>query len=160
MVFCLFSFYSITIVQKFVDFSRIRTQTVKVEGEHADHLTTTLALHKHSDRSAWLHDSNPVKQEVNITVIQYSLMQANLFVYFPSMTLLWRVIWSYLFLKNGPSPASFQFIFGLFQTNINTILHQINVKKCPSSIQCWDSNPRPSEHVSAPITTGPGQIFS
>ena len=34
-----------------------------------------------------------------------------------------------LFLKkNGPSPASFSFIFGLFQTNINTILQQINVK--------------------------------
>ena len=29
---------------------------------------------------------------------------------------------------NGPSPASFSFIFGLFQTNINTILQQINVK--------------------------------
>ena len=33
----------------------------------------------------------------------------------------------FLFL-NGPSPASFSFIFGLFQTNINTILQQINVK--------------------------------
>ena len=32
-------------------------------------------------------------------------------------------------LKNGPSPASFSFIFGLFQTNIDTILQQINVKK-------------------------------
>ena len=30
--------------------------------------------------------------------------------------------------KNGPSPASFSFILGLFQTNINTILLQINVK--------------------------------
>ena len=29
--------------------------------------------------------------------------------------------------------ASFSFIFGLFQKNINTILQQINVKKCPSS---------------------------
>ena len=31
-------------------------------------------------------------------------------------------------LKIGQSPASFSFIFGLFQTNINTILQQINVK--------------------------------
>ena len=53
----------------------------------------------------------------------------------------------------GPSPASFSFILGLFQTNINTILQQINVKTCPSSIWCWDSNPRPSEHESHPITT-------
>ena len=29
-----------------------------------------------------------------------------------------------------------------FQTNI-TILQHLNVKKCPSSIKCWDSNPRP-----------------
>ena len=32
------------------------------------------------------------------------------------------------FFLNGPSPASFSFIFGRFQTNINTILKQINVK--------------------------------
>ena len=29
---------------------------------------------------------------------------------------------------NGPSPASFSFLFGLLQTNINTILQQITVK--------------------------------
>ena len=59
-------------------------------------------------------------------------------------------------LKNGPSPASFSFIFGLSQTNINTILQQINVKKCPSSIRHRDSNPRPSGRESPPITTRPG----
>ena len=59
---------------------------------------------------------------------------------------------------NGPSPASFSFIFGLFQTNINTILEQINVKKCPSSIQHQDSNPRPSKRESPPITTRPGLL--
>ena len=35
-------------------------------------------------------------------------------------------------------------------------LQQIYVKKCPSSIWCWDSNPQPSEHESPPITTSPG----
>ena len=29
---------------------------------------------------------------------------------------------------NGPSPASFSIIFGLFPTSINTILQQISVK--------------------------------
>ena len=48
------------------------------------------------------------------------------------------------------------FIFGLFQTNMNTILQQINVKKCQYSIQHWDLNPRPSELESPPITTRPG----
>ena len=37
---------------------------------------------------------------------------------------------------------------------------------CPPSIQCWDLNPRTSEHESPPITTRPGlppnmsQLFS
>ena len=53
-------------------------------------------------------------------------------------------------------PGLFFVIFGLFQRNINTILQQINVKKCPSSIRHRDSNPRPSEHESLPITTRPG----
>ena len=36
--------------------------------------------------------------------------------------------WITVFFLNWPSPASFPFIFGLLQTNINTILQQINVK--------------------------------
>ena len=31
---------------------------------------------------------------------------------------------------------------------------------CPSSIRSWDSNSRPLEHESPPITTRPGLIFS
>ena len=30
------------------------------------------------------------------------------------------------------------------------------MKKCPSSIQCWDSNQQPSEQESPPITIRPG----
>ena len=60
------------------------------------------------------------------------------------------------FFLKWANPASFLFIFGLFQTNINTILQQINVKKCPSSIRHRDSNPRPLERESPPITTRPG----
>ena len=45
--------------------------------------------------------------------------------------------------------------FGLFQTNI-TILEQYHVKKCLSSIQCWDTNPRPVVCESPPITIRPG----
>ena len=46
------------------------------------------------------------------------------------------------------------FIFGLFKQTIH-FLQQINVKKCPSSIWRWDSNPWPLEHESLPITTRP-----
>ena len=34
-------------------------------------------------------------------------------------------------------PASFSFIFGLFQTNINTILHRINVKNVHPVYGTW-----------------------
>ena len=42
--FCLFSFFSNTnYTEKTVDFSRIKTRIVGVEGKLADHLTTTTA---------------------------------------------------------------------------------------------------------------------
>ena len=46
--------------------------------------------------------------------------------------------------------------FRLFHKQTITFLQPINLKKCPSSKRCWDSNPRPSEHESHPITTRPG----
>ena len=55
--------------------------------------------------------------------------------------------------KNGPTPASFSLIFGLFKQTSLQFLQQIYVKKCPSSIWCRDSNPRPLERESLPITT-------
>ena len=53
------------------------------------------------------------------------------------------------------NPGLFFIYFRSFQTKI-TILQQIYVKKCPSSIRCRDSNPRPMERESIPITTRPG----
>ena len=63
-----------------------------------------------------------------------------------------------IFFKNGPSPASFSFIFGHFQTNINTIFttNQCEKMSCPSSIRRQDSNPQPLKRESLPITTRPG----
>ena len=55
--------------------------------------------------------------------------------------------------KNGPTSASFWFIFGLFKTN-NIFLPQINVK-CPFIIWDRDSNSRPPDH-SPPLTTRTG----
>ena len=53
------------------------------------------------------------------------------------------------------SLALFSFIFRLFKQTIQ-ILQQINVKKCPSSIQCRDLKSQPSESESPPLTTRPG----
>ena len=47
-------------------------------------------------------------------------------------------------------------LFSVFSNKHYTFLQQIYVKKIPSSIWCRDSNPRPLEHVSPPITTRPG----
>ena len=60
-------------------------------------------------------------------------------------------------LNNGPSPTSFWFTFSVFfkQTSMNFFTTNW-CEKCPSSILCRDSNPRPSEHESPPISTRPG----
>ena len=49
-------------------------------------------------------------------------------------------------------------LFIYFRLSKHTLqfLQQIHVKKCPSSIWCWDSNSQPLEHESTPITTRPG----
>ena len=59
------------------------------------------------------------------------------------------------FLKKWANPGLFLFIFGLFKKNYK-FLQQIYVKECPSSIWCRDSNPRPLERESPPITIRPG----
>ena len=64
-----------------------------------------------------------------------------------------------LIFLNGPTPFSFFVYFQSFQTYINTIFTTNQCEKCPSSIQYWDSNPRPLEHESSPITTRPGLLF-
>ena len=60
------------------------------------------------------------------------------------------------FYKNGPSPASFSFIFGPPQTNIDIIFTTNQCEKSPSNIWRRDSNPWPLERESPPITTRPG----
>ena len=47
-------------------------------------------------------------------------------------------------------------LFSVFFKRKLQILQQINVKKFPSSIQCWDLNLQSSERESPPITTRPG----
>ena len=68
---------------------------------------------------------------------------------------MWQLTHPLIFLKKWTNPSHFYFIFGLFKQTIQ-FLQQINVKKCPSSIWCQDSNPRPFTHESSPITTRPG----
>ena len=64
---------------------------------------------------------------------------------------------AYIFYKKWANPGLFFIYFWSFQTN-NTIFYNKSMRKmsCPSSIRHWDSNPRPSERESPPITTRPG----
>ena len=57
---------------------------------------------------------------------------------------LWPLIAQNLFLLGQQRPLLL-FILGLFKQTSLQILGQINEKKCPSSLQHWDSNPRPLE---------------
>ena len=63
-------------------------------------------------------------------------------------------IHTYTIFKKWDNPASFLFIL-VFSNKQYNFLQQINVKKCPSSIQCRDSNPWPFEHELSPKTTRP-----
>ena len=64
-----------------------------------------------------------------------------------------------ILVKKLANPGLFFVNFRSFQTN-NTILQQINVKKCPSSIQLRDSNPQPFEHKLSPVTSRPGLLHN
>ena len=61
----------------------------------------------------------------------------------------------FFFFKIGQPRPLFR-LFSVFFKQTTQFLQQIYVKKCPSSIRCRDSNPRPSERESLPITTRPG----
>ena len=62
----------------------------------------------------------------------------------------YHVTKTFKFFKNWPALSSVSFIFGLFKQTIH-FLQQINVKKSsPSSIWCWNSNPRPLKHELSP----------
>ena len=65
----------------------------------------------------------------------------------------------HVFLKKWANPASFSFIFGLFKQTLLQFLQQIKCEKCPSSIQCRDSNSQPTDYQSPPLTTRPGLPF-
>ena len=63
---------------------------------------------------------------------------------------------AYYFFKILANPGPCFIYFRLFKQTSLQYLQQINVKKCPSRIWCWDSNSLPLEHESLPITTRPG----
>ena len=60
-----------------------------------------------------------------------------------------------VFSKKWANPDLFFIYFRPFKHTLQFLL-QINVKKCPSSIQCRVSNSGPLEHASPPMTTRPG----
>ena len=65
-------------------------------------------------------------------------------------TFTWEIFFvgsSHDFLQKWAITGLFFVYFRVFK---QTIFTTNKCEKCPSSIQCWDSNPRPSEHESPP----------
>ena len=62
------------------------------------------------------------------------------------------------FLKKMGQPRPLFCLFSSIQTNITNFTTNMNVKKCPSSIQHRDSNSQPSDYESPPFTTRPGLL--
>ena len=63
--------------------------------------------------------------------------------------------------KKWANPDLFLVYFLFFQTNNTTFTtNQCEKMSCPSSIQRQDSNSRPSERESPPITTRPGPMHN
>ena len=60
---------------------------------------------------------------------------------------------STIFLNRHPRPLLL-FIFSLFK-QAKQFFTTIQCEKCPSSIRSWDFNPRPLDHDSSSLTTGP-----
>ena len=79
----------------------------------------TLFVIKWPSWSKWLFESESVKINQVYLISDFSLT---------------------FFLKNGPTPASFIIIFGLFKQTSLQFLQQIYVIKCPSSIRGHDLN--------------------
>ena len=69
-----------------------------------------------------------------------------------------QLLWTFgdFFLVTLQPRHILSFIFGLFKQTSSQFLQQIYMKKCQSSIRCWDSNPQPSMHESPTMTTRPG----
>ena len=136
--FCVFSFFSITILQKILDLSGIRKQIVGVEGEHADHMTTTTARRSFycsfniylkmnfkfrwkliiCGKDSWVRLSDlPNRNSLIggttiIVIFKFRGAQNGEKIVCPHLPL----IFSKVFLKNGPTPASFC-LFSAFSNN-------------------------------------------
>ena len=66
----------------------------------------------------------------------------------------------FLIIKKWSNPGLFFIYFRSLQTNITIFTtNQCEKMSCPSSIRRQDSNPRPLERESLPITTRPGLLF-
>ena len=93
---------------------------------------------------------NPSQSNRRSAVQWYFLLQSKWVFSGESIT---GVLFDWFFL-NGPSPAYFLFIFVFSNNHYN--FTTTKCEKCPYGSRCRDSNPRPSEHESPPVTTRPG----
>ena len=97
---------------------------------------------------------NPPRWTIFSTIGDLSFNYFSSIFFFLILSLSFIFFLCFFFLKMG-QPRPLFHLFSSFQTYI-TIFQQKNLKKCPFSIRCHDSNSWPLEHESPLITTRPG----
>ena len=79
-------------------------------------------------------------RKLRISEKELPLFHGKRIFYLALLLLLCTSLQHAFFLKMCHPRPHFHFIFGLFKQTLQ-FLQQYDVKKCPSSFWCWDSNP-------------------
>ena len=150
-----FRFFSNNLQNKTGDFSGFQTQMVGVEGKHADHLITTMAqfIPNVTILILFYYIKSRSLGLIKIFIfIYFRLLKNSIHQIFDIRPLAFSPIFSamlfilYLFLKNGPIPASFLFIFVLFTFQFKWQIYNLNNINWKKRRWCaWDSNPGPQD---------------
>ena len=108
----------------------------------------------HPVYDVWDSNPQPLELESSPIITRTGLPPRTFKTSFCTIKHLWLVI---VFFYKAANPGLFLPSFSVFFKQTPTqFIKQIHVKKCQSSIHCWDSNPRPSICESHPITNRPG----
>ena len=100
-----------------------------------------------------LHDSLAQKYRDESLILEISVWLTILHLRSYSMK---NENWNNSYLKNCANPGLFFIYFCILKPTITNFKTNKYVKKCPSSVRCWDSNSQPLDHESPLITTRPG----
>ena len=103
-------------------------------GRHLVRVPENVDLRVIGDPQLWVEDEEHLQEGLYNRLVRVPYLLDMKFMVFS------------FFKKMGQPQPLLLFIFWSFKTNIITIFTINLCEKSPSSIQCWDPNPRPLEH--------------